>query len=132
MLMSVVLLALGVACSSGESKLQKAVTQMNELCPQKVLNVGEVSQFVIDDNNFTIVCEVSNKDITYDNMKKAVDQSIREQLKLTIANLSRGKLLDLLREGNTGICYRYSWPDGEKLDIVYPFDEVETLASGVE
>ncbi len=130
LLLSVIVLALAPACSKSDSKLMQVVAEMNELCLQKVPMVGEVTEFTVDDNNLTIVCSVTNKDITYDLMSKSVDQ-VREQLKQTIANLSSNKLIDILREGDTGICYRYLWPDDQKLDIVYPFAEVEALASGV-
>ena len=114
------------ACSGGTSRIEEATAKMNELCPQNVSGVGTVKEFVVDNNMLTIVCVVTNTALKYSEMEADKD-NIREQLKITISSVSRGKLLDVLREGDTGICYRYLWPDGKKLDFSFPFSEVEQL-----
>jgi len=126
-LMSALFVILVAACSGNSgSRLDEACKKMNELCPQEVPSVGTVTEFVIDNNMLTIVCNVTNKDITYADMEADKD-NIREQIKKTVATISRGKVLDILREGDTGICYRYVWPDGKNLDISYSFTEIEQL-----
>ncbi len=126
-IMSALLVILVAACSGNSgSRLDEACKKMNELCPQEVPGVGTVTEFVVDNNMLTIVCNVTNEDITYADMSADKD-NIREQIKKTVATISRGKVLDILREGDTGISYRYVWPDGKNLDISYSFTEIERL-----
>lgn len=119
---------IATACSgNGSKKLDMAVEKMNSICPVEVPMVGTVNAFVVDDNNIVIVCDVTNENITYDDIK-ANEDSVREQVKPAVINMTHGKLFDVLRETNAGIVYRYQWPDGKKVDIGYTYAELEEMS----
>lgn len=119
---------IATACSgNGSKKLDMAVEKMNSICPVGVPMVGTVNAFVVDDNNIVIVCDVTNENITYDDIK-ANEDSVREQVKPAVINMTHGKLFDVLREANAGIVYRYQWPDGKKVDIGYTYAELEEMS----
>lgn len=126
--LALVLMLLVAACSdNGSEKLAKACEEMNTICPVNVPMVGTVNSFTVEDSMLVIVCDVTNKDLSYD-ILKADENNVRNQIKPAIANMTRGKFFDLLREANAGICYRYQWQDGKSLDIPFTFEELEEIA----
>lgn len=115
------------ACSgNGSKKLDMAAEKMNSICPVEVPMVGTVNSVVVDDNNIVIVCDVTNVNLTYD--IKTNEDSVREQVKPAVINMTHGKLFDVLREANAGMVYRYQWPDGKKVDIGYTYAELEEMS----